>query len=380
MNLSKQSSAIIIGMALFAMFFGSGNLIFPLFIGTVAEGSWPVATLGFLTAAVLLPFFGVLAMVLYNGSYSDFFSVLGKKCGFLLSALLLTVWIPLGSAPRCMALAYASLSSYAPMPPLWLFAIVYSLLVFLCITQKLGVLDILGKWITPLLLMSIAVIVYQGISMNGFITYESYQDSALFVHGLTEGYNTMDLIASFFFSASIIHIINRSMSNMPKAVMLMLRASFIGSVLLALVYICLIFIAAQYAESLQGLPKDQLLATLAQFILGPKLAIFAISAIVLACFSTSVALIIAYADFLRYEVFKDKKGIKRHFLIALSASFVMALYGLEGITNVTAPVLKVCYPILICLIAVNIIKNYKSLFSLNKEEAKPQFSQFEGAD
>ena len=102
MKIDNRSSAIIIGMALFAMFFGSGNLIYPLHIGTVSQGAWPVATIGFLLAAVFLPFLGVSAMVLYKGSYDDFFNTIGKKKGFLLSLLLLTVWIPLGSAPRCM--------------------------------------------------------------------------------------------------------------------------------------------------------------------------------------------------------------------------------------------------------------------------------------
>jgi LIVCS family branched-chain amino acid:cation transporter len=123
MKIHNRSSPLIIGMALFAMFFGSGNLIYPLYIGTEAETSWVSATLGFLIAAVLLPFLGVIAMVLYRGSYDEFFNSIGKKMGFILSLILLTVWIPLGSAPRCMTLAYASIDSYfANTPPLWLYS------------------------------------------------------------------------------------------------------------------------------------------------------------------------------------------------------------------------------------------------------------------
>lgn len=136
MKIHNRSSPLIIGMALFAMFFGSGNLIYPLFIGTESQTAWLSSTLGFLIAAVLLPFFGVIAMVLYKGNYDNFFQTIGKKNGFILSLVLLTVWIPLGSAPRCMTLAYASMESYFSfMPPLWLFCIIYSILVFIVISR-----------------------------------------------------------------------------------------------------------------------------------------------------------------------------------------------------------------------------------------------------
>src|ERR1700733_7287446 len=105
MKLGKKTSILIIGMALFSMFFGSGNLIFPLHIGTLAREAWIPAAAGFLVSAVLLPFVGAIAMVLYRGNYSDFFDTIGRRWGFLLSTILLTVWIPLGSAPRCMTLS-----------------------------------------------------------------------------------------------------------------------------------------------------------------------------------------------------------------------------------------------------------------------------------
>lgn len=355
MKIDKGSSAIIIGMALFAMFFGSGNLIYPLFVGKIAQEQWIGTTVGFLSAAVFFPFLGVVAMVMYKGCYASFFNTIGRIPGFILSSLLLTIWIPLGSAPRCMTLAYASISSYlTETPSLWMFSLFYSALVFLVISKKVGVLDILGKWITPLLLSCIGIVCYQGFVQVPTLITPASMDSSSIIVGAMEGYNTMDLIASFFFSASVIHILIQSGGTMKQTLSLVARSSMIGMGILGAVYVCLIALSANHSIALEGIPKDQLLAYLAQMLLGPTWSIVAIIAILLACFSTSIALILAYTDYLHDEVFKQSQHPVLSVVIALAITFVMSLFGLEGITYVTAPILKVCYPILIALIFWNI--------------------------
>lgn len=361
MRLDKGTPSLVIGMALFAMFFGSGNLIYPLFVGTVAQEQWMTMASGFLVAAVLLPFLGVVAMVMYEGCYASFFNTIGRIPGFILSTFLLTIWIPLGSAPRCMILAYQSLNSYFDsMPPMWVFALFYSALVFFVVSKKLGILDILGKWITPLLLGCIAVVVYKGFSTPAAVSPVNAIQDGLFLSGIVEGYNTMDLIASFFFSASVIHIINQSGSSMKQTLPLVARSSLIGIGILGAVYISLIAVSARHAGMLESIPKDQALAYLAQVLLGGTWSFVAILAIILACFSTSIALILAYTDYLHDEVFKQSQHPILSVVIALVATFVMSLFGLEGVTYVTAPVFKICYPILIALIVWNIGKRVVS--------------------
>ncbi|HEY4832207.1 MAG TPA: branched-chain amino acid transport system II carrier protein, partial [Waddliaceae bacterium] len=144
--------------------------------------------------------------------------------------------------------------------------------------------------------------------------------------------------------------------EISKALPVVFRGSMIGMTILAAVYICLISLAAHFAPFLQGIPKDQLLAHLAQHILGPTWSVIALATIFLACFSTSIALIIAYTDFLHEQVFQLQFNSSVAMLIALTVAFVMSLFGLEGITFITAPVLKVGYPILIMLIVYNVGK------------------------
>ena len=152
MSQTQKHSSLVIGLALFSMFFGSGNLIYPLFIGKIAEQSWVSAALGFCCTGVLFPFLGVIAMVLYKGSYSEFFNLFGKRFGFLLTLAILTVWIPLGSAPRCVILSYSSMKANLAMPPLWLFSAFYCLLLYFVVRNKSRMLDILGYVLTPTLL------------------------------------------------------------------------------------------------------------------------------------------------------------------------------------------------------------------------------------
>ena len=359
MKLDKGTPSLIIGLALFAMFFGSGNLIYPLFVGKVSQDHWLTMGMGFLTTAVLLPFLGVVAMVMYKGCYASFFNTIGRIPGFILSTFLLTIWIPLGSAPRCMTLAFASLNSYFDsMPSLWIFSLLYSALVFFVVSKKLGILDILGKWITPLLLGSIACVFYQGFVAPPTPAVVDGINEGLFLSGIIEGYNTMDLIASFFFSASVIHIINQSGSTMKQTLRLVARSSIIGISFLGGVYISLIAVSARHAGLLEGVPKDEALAYLAQVLMGPTWSFAAILAIILACFSTSIALILAYTDYSHDEVFKQKQHPVLSVVIALAATYVMSLFGLEGITFVTAPVFKICYPILICLILWNLGRQF----------------------
>ena len=349
----KKRSAVVIGLAFFSMFFGSGNLIFPLSIGMSSKSSFLSAIMGFLTTGVFLPFLGALVMVLFKGSYSNFFSCLGKRVGFLLSAFLLTVWIPLGTAPRCIALSYASMEAYTNVPSIFLISGIDSFLVFIVIYRKSAILDILGKIITPLLLICLAAIVIKGIFFSDAQISNDLQNS-FFTKGVLSGYNTMDLIASFFFSASVISMLNKSSSKSPLK--MMVKSSIIGMSVLASVYMLLIFLAAKNSYFLEGVAKEKMLAHLAGILLGGRLQILAVLAIVLACFSTSVALITTYSDFLENEVFKGKKKANLSIVISLVISYVMSLFGLKGITFVTSPILKICYPILIGLIVVNLFK------------------------
>ncbi|MGM0440579.1 MAG: branched-chain amino acid transport system II carrier protein [Chlamydiota bacterium] len=358
MNSSKNTSAFVIGLALFSMFFGSGNLIFPLFVGKIANSQYLIATLGFLVTAVLMPFSGVIAMVIYQGDYTKFFGSLGKRLGFFITALLLTVWIPLGSAPRCITLAHASILSYFPkMPSLWVFSVIYCGLVALVLINRQRILDILGYILTPALLVSLAIIIFKGLKVaSAPLEGADWQAGDLFLSSMGEGYNTMDLIAAFFFSASIIGILKDSSDESFCPIKKAFKACMVGVAILGIVYAGLIALAAMQGPNLQGVPKEQLIAHTAKAVLGSRLGVVAAIAVSLACFTTSVAMVVVYTDFLKKELFKHSPSSHKPLIITLVITFGMSILGLKGITSLTAPILQVFYPILIILIAYNISK------------------------
>lgn len=356
MSENRQLSFVVIGLALFSMFFGSGNLIFPLFLGQMAEGQWLFASLGFFTTAVLLPLTGVIAMVVYKGDYYTFFGCFGKKIGFISILTLLTVWIPLGSGPRCAALAYASMLPYTDSPlPMWFFSAIYCAFTFIVVYKKARILDILGYVLTPLLLLCLGLIIFKGVNLPALApTGVSSETLSFLFRGLSEGYNTMDLIASFFFSASIIDILRRSSHDEARSLSTTFKASLVGAALLAIVYIGLICLAVSHSETLYNIPKEQLLVHIAKDLLGSQLGIIASIAVFLACFTTSVALATVFANFLAERILGNKDQYHLALLITQGVTFVMSITGLQGITAVTEPILQIFYPMLMIMIFINL--------------------------
>ena len=296
-----------------------------------------------------VPFLGVIAMILYQGDYTKFFNVLGPRVGAVFVALLLTVWAPLGCCPRCITLAYASFASYTSLLPLWLFSALYSLMVYFIIEKKRRMMDVLGYVLTPLLLLCLGIIIYKSGGMSTAFAKPTTDGLPHFYNGLIEGYNTIDLIASFFFSASIIGMLQQLSTDKPLKVTF--QACLVGVSLLGVIYVALIGLAGEYNLLLADIPKDQMLTFVSKMIMGPQMGLIAIVAIFLACLTTSIAQTLVYAEYLQKR-FKSPLVSK---LIALGITYVMSLTGLAGISFVTVPLLKVLYPLLILLIFYHLI-------------------------
>lgn len=358
MRSSQPLSFVVVGFALFSMFFGSGNLIFPLFLGQAAQDHWLSAFAGFSMTAVALPLLAVFAMVLYKGNYGNFFNHFGKIPGLAIPLCLLTVWIPLGSAPRCTALAYASLLPYVDLScPLWAFALVYCGAVFWMVWRKNAILDILGYFLTPLLLICLGVIIFQGVSLSA-LSISWHTPEVFLLRGLMEGYNTMDLIAAFFFSASVIDLLRNASNDESLSLTTTLKASFVAAFLLAAVYLGLLCLSVSHADLLQAVPKEQLFVQSAKEVLGPQLGIIAAAAVFCACLTTSIALSSVFADFLADKLFQDPSKYHISLIITQLVTFAMAITGLQGITFVTEPLLQILYPLLLVLILFNLARKF----------------------
>src|SRR5690554_6254558 len=109
---SAQLNIFAIGMAMFSMFFGSGNTVFPVFIGQMAQEQAGAAIGGLLITAVLVPFFGLVCISLFDGKYLDFFKRLGVVPGWGIAILIMSLIGPFAAIPRCIVIAYATFSTF----------------------------------------------------------------------------------------------------------------------------------------------------------------------------------------------------------------------------------------------------------------------------
>lgn len=357
----QKSDLYATGMAIFAMFFGAGNIIFPLVLGQQMLEQTPYAILGLLLTAVLVPFSGLLAMFLYQGNVRSFFGRLGQWPGLLLAFLIIALLGPLGSTPRCIALSFSTLNLiYQGMNPLFFNAIACVCL-FLMAYKKQRLLGLLGYILTPLLLALLALIVIAGLwnAPSPPLSLEQMGGFASFWRGLKEGYNTMDLLAAFFFAPVIIHLTQAKTAYLPDArsrLFFVLKASAIGAALLGLIYVGFSLLASLHASSLQEIPAEELLAKIALNILGPQAGIVVCLTVVLACLTTAVALITAFAGFIHQELLQGKGNYSWILALSLIATYLVACFEFRGISQFLAPILEICYPFLILLTTYNLIE------------------------
>lgn len=363
-----NSEAISIGLAMFSMFFGAGNIIYPLAVGQYAGDKNLFAMFGLILTAAIMPIAGVIAMVLFDGNYRQFFGRLGQIPGFLLALTIISLLGPLGSTPRCIALSYITLKSSFLDISLTLFSALSCGIIFLFTIKKKHVLAILGWILTPLLLVSLIVIVIIGLLTAPEAGSVDSSNLKMFLHGLNEGYNTMDLLAAFFFSSTIIHILRARISEneikQGSYLRIAFQASIVAVCLLAAIYVGFSYIASFHGSDLFMSGKDELLAAITMKIAGPYAGILVCIAIALACLTTAIALISAFTDFMQREVFKEKVSYEATLIGALIITFFVSTFEFNGISSFLWPILQICYPALIVLTFLNIAHRLTGIVTL----------------
>lgn len=355
----KKSDLYATGMAIFSMFFGAGNIIFPLILGQQMLGQTPYAILGLLITAILVPFSGLLAMFLYQGQIRPFFSRLGQWPGLALSCLIIALLGPLGSTPRCIALSFSTLNLIYPGLISYFFNAGACICLFFMTYKKKHLLSLLGYILTPLLLTLLAFIIIAGLwnYSSSAPSLDQMQAYTSFWKGLKEGYNTMDLLAAFFFAPVIISLTQAKTADLPNAksrLFFVLKASAIGAALLSMIYIGFSFLAASHANDLQGIPAEELLAVMALKMLGPHAGLLVCLIVVLACLTTAVALITAFVDFMQQELLSGKGSYPWILALSLVVTYLVACFEFQGIAQFLSPILEICYPFLILLTGYNL--------------------------
>lgn len=352
-----KSESLAVGLAMFSMFFGAGNVIFPLAVGQYAGDKNFYAMSGLILTAAVMPIAGVIAMILFDGNYRNFFGRMGKWPGFFLALLIISLLGPLGSTPRCIALSYTTLkSTFLDMSPT-LFSGIACAIIFLFTVKKNHLLTLLGWILTPILLVSLLIIIFLGFMTDPDIQNNDLSGTTLFVHGLKEGYNTMDLLAAFFFSSTILNVLKMRLKqdeSDSKYVKIAFKASLVGALLLSIVYIGFSYLASFHGGHLNINGKDALLSAITMKIAGAHAGTLVCITVAFACLTTAIALISAFTDFFQKEVLKEKVSYEMTLFGALMLTFFVSTFEFTGISAFLGPILQICYPGLILLTFLNI--------------------------
>ena len=246
---------LIVASLLFGLFFGAGNLIFPIHLGQLSGANWGMATFGFLVTAVLLPLLAVLAISASHakGVY-DIGTPLGNKFALIFMVLIHLTLGPLFATPRTASISFSVglqpvLPKSAAKPALLIFSAIFFILAFIISYEQSTILDSIGRILNPLfLLLLFSVFLLAAISPMGAAKDQSvttaYQ-SASFFNGFIEGYNTMDALAGLAFGYTIVSAVRQLGKTSAKSnAKVTARAGVLATGAIGIIYIGLIWLGA----------------------------------------------------------------------------------------------------------------------------------------
>ncbi|MDO5505302.1 MAG: branched-chain amino acid transport system II carrier protein [Pseudoxanthomonas suwonensis] len=351
---------VAIGMMLFALFFGAGNLIFPAALGQQAGASmWPAAA-GFLITGVGLPLAGVVAMGISGArDLQALSSRVHPWFGVAFTVALYLTIGPLFAIPRTGSVAFElGLTYWLPEQgrkpwEIGFLLVFFGLALWLALSPG-RLVDRIGRVLTPLLLLAMAVLIVatfvapMGVPMA---PQDNYQ-SGPFLQGFLAGYETMDALAALVFGILVLQAVRQAgIAEVGSVARATFTAGLVAAVLLAVVYVCIARMGAMSNEVL-GLRENgaQVLSGVAAHYYGAWGAALLGVMVFLACMTTAVGLIAACATYF-HRLF-PRLGYRLLACLFALASFLVASMGLNAILSAAVPVLVFLYPLTIVLVVL----------------------------
>lgn len=354
---------LMIALTLFAMFFGAGNFIFPPIVGKSAGENFYVGILFFCSTAVLLPVLGVAAIAKAKG-LENLVNRVDLVFGMVFIVLLYLTIGPLFAIPRAANMPFdIALRSniQADSVGVWLFfysALYFALNFYLCLNPS-KIVDMLGRYLTPILLLLIALLFGAGLifPMGDFMPpNESYQNHAV-ASGFVEGYQTMDALASLAFGIIVINAIKGfGVKNEKYLALATIKAGILSGVILFAIYLALGYLGATSASLYPQIDKNGalLLSKISENLFGKAGIIVLGAAFFLACLTTTLGLITSAGEYFT-QLSGGRVGYRVWVTLWCVIGFAVANFGLETIISASIPVLIAIYPVAIILILLALI-------------------------
>lgn len=350
MKHSKQT--FILAFGLFSLFFGAGNLILPPYLGYQAGKEWFWVTLGFALSAVVIPIMAIYGHAKLQGTLLDFARKVSPKFALVFGIIVYFVSVSL-PAPRTASVTYEmGIAPYFELSSLGFSTLYFGLVAFFVLFRT-KILGFIGKFLTPLILVLLILIVVLGLFLGNPEPLDS-KFGQNFTAGILEGYQTFDAIGGVVVGAVLVislELLGKYTYTERKQIIF--RAGLLSGFCLLAVYAGLIALGATFSGVWPGLDRAPLLHQLSHEILGKLGGAFLAVLIGLACFTTAVGIIVGTADFVK-GLFKDSK--KAYYIAALLCCFMGVMMGQNQvgfIIDIAFPALLLVYPVTIVLIVLN---------------------------
>lgn len=357
--------SMFIGSMLFGLFFGAGNLIFPVHMGQESGSAVFWANLGFLVTGIGLPFLGVIAIgVSKTSGVYELAERIGKKYALVFTVLLYLVIGPFFALPRLATTSFEiGLAPFIQAKQQHVFLVIFSILFFFTAwwlsRRPTKILDYVGKFLNPAFLILLGILLVLAFihplgAIDQATVQPSYQEHAFFT-GFTQGYNTLDALAALAFGILIVTTIRNMGVTKPSEIAKdTIKSGAISIVLMGIIYTLLAYVGTM---SLGGFALSSnggiALAQIADHYLGTYGSILLALIVILACLKTGIGLITAFA-----ETFTDLFPKRNYIVFVILASALACLVATVGLTNIiqiSLPVLMFIYPLAMTLILLVLV-------------------------
>ena len=340
----------VIGFALFSMFFGAGNVIFPPYLGLGCGKQWFLGFVCYYLADIGLALLALFA-ILRRGGPEGITRRLGKvPAAILMSAIVLCIG-PMLAIPRTAATTYEM--SLAPLvsgfSPVLFSALFFLLILFLCVRES-AVVDIVGKILTPALLIGLLALIIKGVlDPIGPVPDRVLVDNVPFT-GIEAGYQTMDVLATMVFGIIVLKSAKSKGHDGKSMFRVVAGAGVVAGAALLVVYLGLTYLGVTMSRFFDlSVLRTFLVVAIVRNLMGYAGIVLFSVVVALACVTTAVALVSSAAGY-----FSTLSGgrLRYSWLAAAICLFsaVVSCIGLDQIVSIASPVLSIVYPPTLVLI------------------------------
>lgn len=347
-----MADVAVIGLALFAMFFGAGNLIFPPYLGINAGSEWFLGFICFFIADVGLALVAILAMIKTGDvSMNGITGKLGRVPSVIINSLIVLCIGPFLAIPRTAATTFEmGVLPIFPNFSSWAFGAIFFGLTLAFTIRPSSVIDVIGKYLTPILVLSLLALIVMGIvnpigpivDTTGFNTVKE---------GILAGYQTMDVLASVVFIIIIISAAKDKGYTETKSTMkVVIQSSVFAAGALMIIYGGLAYLGATTSGGgFEGLNQTGLVVAITQKLVGSYGVLMLGVIVFFACLTTAIGLVSSCASFFE-ELTHGKASYKMVVIITVGFSYFVSNFGISTIISIAAPILTLLYPVVLVMI------------------------------